>query len=254
MFSSSAHPTIGASAWPAGKPGMMQMTGPSIFHSPPPAKHCVHALRHALPYHDMTPAGWKPKEPATKPTAGTTGAGCISQGSIDNTYLVNPLKNAWGKSRALMTNEHRVSPRTQVTDLLAVAKGFTKPAPAQTIDQMNTVRLRYSHLWTAARTQGAPGAPTEHQSLPRCTSHEDSSNPRPRTLACLLRAPAGPRAVLATDSSVQADGPAPQRGRLRSQPKYDAWRGPAAEIHHEERRLAARVEEVVAFGSSGGQA
>src|SRR6056297_1125806 len=128
MFST--HPTIGASAWPAGKPGMMQMTGPSIFHSPPPAKHREHALRHTLPFHAITPAGWTPKEPATKPTADTTGAGCISHGSMDYTYLVKPLMNAWGKSRALLANENYLVPHKQVTDLLAVAKGFTKPAPA----------------------------------------------------------------------------------------------------------------------------
>lgn len=125
-------------------PGMMQMTGPPVFDSPSPAKHHEHALRSTLPYHDITSAGWQPKEAATKPTADMVGAGYISHGSIDNTYLVAPLKNAWGKSRALMRNEHRVTPYKQATDLLVVAKGYGNPPPHQTLDHMKTVLEPYS--------------------------------------------------------------------------------------------------------------
>mmetsp|Transcript_5333 Transcript_5333/g.11602 ORF Transcript_5333/g.11602 Transcript_5333/m.11602 type:complete len:257 (-) Transcript_5333:371-1141(-) len=91
-----------------------------------------HALLEKSPYAEVAPRGWTRREPLTQPTWKTRGAGTISLGSVDNTYLPKPLKNAWGKSRELAQGEQRVMPHKQATDLLVVAKGGRMPAPVAT--------------------------------------------------------------------------------------------------------------------------
>jgi len=104
-----------------------------------------HALQTHSPYAVVTATGWEPVEASVCPThAGAVGAGVVSAGSIDNTYMPAPLMNAWGKAREMCVREIKKPPRKQATDLLIVAKGGRMPAPAQTEKDMGSVRPAYS--------------------------------------------------------------------------------------------------------------
>lgn len=105
-----------------------------------------HALKRNAPYAQVASAGWLAPglEAQIKPTAGVTGAGVVSAGSIDNTYLPKPLTNAWGKARERSENEVYKPPRKQATDLLLVAKGASLPLPLQGLSDMASVRPAYS--------------------------------------------------------------------------------------------------------------
>ena len=83
-------------------------------------------------------------EAKVRPTAAVTGAGVVSAGSIDNTYVPKPLTNRWGKARERFSNEVAPKPHTQATDLLAVSKGAVMPPPAETLKDMPSVRPLYS--------------------------------------------------------------------------------------------------------------
>lgn len=100
------------------------------------------------------------REPAVHPSWKDTGAGVISAGSIDNTYLPMPLTNAWGKCRELSCKENKPLKHKQATDLLVVSKRYVLPAPAMGISDMTTVRSPYSkpiplmHPIDPMRTEG----------------------------------------------------------------------------------------------------
>ena len=104
----------------------------------------VHALRHHSPYAAVAGPKWIPAEAKVQPTAMAHGAGCVSGGSIDNTYLPQPLTNAWGKARERATNEVYKPPHKQSTDLLIVSKGAKLPPPPQSVADMESVRPIYS--------------------------------------------------------------------------------------------------------------
>jgi len=105
-----------------------------------------HALKRFSPYAQKAYSGWVQPglEASIKPKASVTGAGVVSAGSIDNTYMPAPLQNAWGKARELAVAEVFKPPRKQATDLLAAAKGAAMPAPLQGIGDMKSVRPTYS--------------------------------------------------------------------------------------------------------------
>ena len=105
-----------------------------------------HALKRYTPYAKTASVGWTApgKEPSIKPKASQTGAGVVSAGSIDNTYLPKPLTNAWGKARERFENEIEKAPHKQATDLLTVAKGAHMPMPRHTMSDMTSVRPLYS--------------------------------------------------------------------------------------------------------------
>lgn len=142
----------GSMARPAGVPGMFAATltkkdsfqyGMSLSTSMALQEH---ALRRFAPYAQTAVPGWaKPGlEPSIKPKASVTGAGVVSAGSIDNTYVPAPLMNAWGKARERATNEVYKPPHKQASDLLAVSKGAVLPAPGQGESDMASVRPIYS--------------------------------------------------------------------------------------------------------------
>jgi len=143
--------TCGMMARPAGVAGMMASDPRSglgdVYYGQQVSKgvlHSKHALRVATPYAEATPAKWYPREPAVKPNQRDKAAGVVSAGSIDNTYLPAPLRNAWGKAREMSRREVEVKPRGTCTDLLVVSKGAKMPAPAQEVADMKTVREAYS--------------------------------------------------------------------------------------------------------------
>eukprot|EP00322_Chrysochromulina_rotalis_P012306 CAMPEP_0115873736 /NCGR_PEP_ID=MMETSP0287-20121206/24154_1 /TAXON_ID=412157 /ORGANISM="Chrysochromulina rotalis, Strain UIO044" /LENGTH=248 /DNA_ID=CAMNT_0003328815 /DNA_START=43 /DNA_END=789 /DNA_ORIENTATION=+ len=103
-----------------------------------------HALRRSNPYAVVTPAGWIPVEASVMPHSGVVGAGVVSAGSIDNTYMAPPLQNGWGKKREFMKNEVRKPPIKQSTDLCVVAKGGIMPPPPMRETDMSTIRPTYS--------------------------------------------------------------------------------------------------------------
>jgi len=152
----SAHPTYkafqtsGIMARSSGCPGMFGSTKDPmsvIFDSPlQKATLTNHALKVFSPYaHTATPDWLAPgKEASVVPKASVTGAGVVSAGSIDNTYLPQPLTNAWGKARERAANEITKPPRKQATDLLLITKGVVAPAAGQTVDLMESVRPPYS--------------------------------------------------------------------------------------------------------------
>jgi hypothetical protein len=155
--SSSYFSTSGALARPAGVAGLFASlpgSGNKEFEygtSLPKATGLrEHALRRHTPYAEVVPAGWEAKEPKVQPNAGVVGAGVVSAGSIDNTYVPIPLANRWGKARERAKNEIDVPPHKQATDLLIVAKGAPAghlagvAAPDQTSGEMNSVRPLYS--------------------------------------------------------------------------------------------------------------
>ena len=84
-----------------------------------------HALMRFSPYAQTALPTWSAPglEASIKPKSSVTGAGVVSAGSIDNTYMPKPLTNAWGKARERARNEIHKHPKTQATDLLLVAKG-----------------------------------------------------------------------------------------------------------------------------------
>ena len=137
-----AHPEFaktGSMARPAGVAGLMAGKASNMgmeelygMMAARPMTLKKHALQMASPYAEVAPIGWQPREPGTKPTWNTHGAGKVSAGCIDNTYLVKPLQNAWGKARELAQNEKRVLPHKQASDLLADSKGAQmQPVPQQ---------------------------------------------------------------------------------------------------------------------------
>lgn len=101
-----------------------------------------HALLRNSPFAEVAPFGWKPKEPGVKAHWSNAGAGAISAGCIDNTYLPFPLSNAWGKCRSLAVRERRKLPHKQATDLLVTCKGYKVPPPAA--KQMESVQESYA--------------------------------------------------------------------------------------------------------------
>lgn len=149
-----AHPEFaktGSMARPAGVAGLMAGKASNMgmeelygMMAARPMTLKKHALQMASPYAEVAPIGWQPREPGTKPTWNTHGAGKVSAGCIDNTYLVKPLQNAWGKARELAQNEKRVLPHKQASDLLAVSKGAQMPPVPQQMWELDSVRDRYS--------------------------------------------------------------------------------------------------------------
>jgi len=137
---------VGVTARPAGVAGIMGGVdqGQAAFYSKAMkgTQGTQHALRTASPYAEVAPSGWTAREPLVQSSWKVTGAGVISRGSVDNTYLPNPLANAWGKSRELARREKAKEPHRQSTDLLVVAKGFRKPAPPAL--SLNSVSEPYS--------------------------------------------------------------------------------------------------------------
>jgi len=138
----------------AGVPGLI---GPSrAGESKSPAEFAIplqkatalqeHALKRFTPYAQKASPGWAPpgKEPAVKPTWAMTGAGVVSAGCIDNTYMPRPLTNAWGKARERAIAEVEKLPHKQASDLLLVSKGARLPGPAQGEADMASVRPLYS--------------------------------------------------------------------------------------------------------------
>ena len=79
-----------------------------------------------------------------RPTWADKGAGVVSAGCIDNTYMPAPLKNKWGKCREMTRNEVVVLPHKQATDLLAVTLGTQMPLPKQEVHELANIREKYS--------------------------------------------------------------------------------------------------------------
>lgn len=142
----SATATCGASSRSAGCAGIMGGSQPRSLVSakviPGGTRNFHHALWVACPYAEKAPPCWNMREAKVNPSWAYSGAGVISRGSIDNTYLPYPLQNAWGKSRELSLREKRKLPHKQSTDLLVVATGYRLPPPAAT--ELDSVREPYS--------------------------------------------------------------------------------------------------------------
>ena len=143
--------SIGPMAVPAGVPGVFgAKPTPETFAYAASLKQALalqeHALKRFVPYAQTASPGWAAPglEADVKPKASMTGAGVVSAGCIDNTYLVKPLNNGWGKARERMVNEVFKPPHKQATDLLLVAKGAKGELPKQGLDAMESVRPSYS--------------------------------------------------------------------------------------------------------------
>ena len=139
---------MGGMARPAGVPGGL---GSSNLGSEYYGKSLVkgtdrgqHALATASPYAERAEPGWAPKEPTVRPSWSDRGAGTVSAGCIDNTYMPAPLKNKWGKAREMSSTEVVVLPHKQATDLLAVTLGTVMPLPKQTVEEIPAIREKYS--------------------------------------------------------------------------------------------------------------
>lgn len=139
---------VGGMARPAGIPGGL---GSSNLGSEYYGKSLVkgtdrglHALATASPYAERAEPGWAPKEPTVRPTWADRGAGTVSAGCIDNTYMPAPLKNKWGKAREMSSKEVVVLPHRQATDLLAVTLGTQMPLPKQELEELANLREKYS--------------------------------------------------------------------------------------------------------------
>lgn len=145
-------PKSGIMARPAGVPGMYGPTGASMagftYGVPLPKATGLrdHALKRHSPYAATAVQGYSGygKEASIKPKASQVGAGVVSAGSIDNTYIPAPLTNAWGKARERSKNEIIKVPHKQATDLIIVAKGAALPAPPQALSELESVRPIYS--------------------------------------------------------------------------------------------------------------
>jgi hypothetical protein len=156
-LASSKFSTTGTMARAAGVPGMYGTVVPSNFPygvALPKATGLLdHALKFHSPYAETAVRGWTApgREPSIKPRGTITGAGVVSAGSIDNTYLPAPLVNAWGKKREQAKNEVVKPPHKQASDLIIVSKGAPAgtyglgfKAPPQTVEDMEAVRPIYS--------------------------------------------------------------------------------------------------------------
>lgn len=139
---------VGTMARPAGVGGIMgNASSAKEFYGKMLAKGAdrgQHALRTASPYAERAEPGWSPKEPEVAPSWGDHGAGTVSAGCIDNTFLPSPLTNKWGKQREMSKAEVVVMPHKQATDLLAVTLGVQMPLQTMTQDDMTAVREPYS--------------------------------------------------------------------------------------------------------------
>ena len=134
-------------ARPAGVGGVMDVSASISTYGEMLAKGAdrgAHALQTASPYAERAEPGWAPMEPTVKPSWSDKGAGTVSAGCIDNTYMPAPLKNKWGKQREMSKAEVVVLPHKQATDLLAVTLGTQLPLPEQTVNDIPTVREPYS--------------------------------------------------------------------------------------------------------------
>lgn len=134
-------------ARPAGVGGVMDVSASISTYGKMLAKGAdrgAHALQTASPYAERAEPGWAPMEPTVKPSWSDKGAGTVSAGCIDNTYMPAPLKNKWGKQREMSKAEVVVLPHKQATDLLAVTLGTQLPLPEQTVNDIPTVREPYS--------------------------------------------------------------------------------------------------------------
>jgi len=137
---------VGTMARPAGVSGLMGGGNATEFYGKMLAKGSdrgLHALRTASPYAERAEPGWEPLEPETKPSWADRGAGTVSAGCIDNTYMPSPLKNKWGKQRELSKAEVIVLPHKQATDLLATTMGATTFEKAA-VEDMLSIREPYS--------------------------------------------------------------------------------------------------------------
>ena len=103
---------VGATAKPAGLAGFMGAGFVTAYDRRPTLRE-QHALRMASMYAEVTGPGYKAREAAVHPSWHNVGAGVISAGSVDNTYLPSPLQNAWGKSRELSHREKPTMPHKQ---------------------------------------------------------------------------------------------------------------------------------------------
>jgi len=138
---------VGTMARPAGVGGIMGSGAGADYYGKMLAKGSdrgAHALQTASPYAERAEPGWTPKEPTVRPSWSDKGAGTVSAGCIDNTYMPAPLKNKWGKQRELSKAEVVVMPHKQATDLLAVTLGTQLPLPEQVIEDIPAVRAPYS--------------------------------------------------------------------------------------------------------------
>lgn len=137
----------GVSARPAGVSGFLGDAGQkaTIFR---PSKavtlNGTHALRLESPYAEVMPKGWYPREPPVQPMWSHHGAGSISRGCVDNTYMPQPLQNAWGKSRDMSRRERRKPPHKQCTDLIVTCKGYALPGPPVKLSQFSSVLEPYA--------------------------------------------------------------------------------------------------------------
>ena len=143
--------TVGPMARPAGVAGMMASdpkTAPSAVYSGQQLTKSLLGTKHALqvvpPYAETAASPFWPREPDVHPNQKYVGAGCVSGGSIDNTYLPAPLRNMWGKAREMAKREVVVPPHKQCTDLLVVSKNCKMPPPPQTVADMKVVRPQYT--------------------------------------------------------------------------------------------------------------
>eukprot|EP00320_Phaeocystis_rex_P007171 CAMPEP_0119071976 /NCGR_PEP_ID=MMETSP1178-20130426/56271_1 /TAXON_ID=33656 /ORGANISM="unid sp, Strain CCMP2000" /LENGTH=256 /DNA_ID=CAMNT_0007053949 /DNA_START=23 /DNA_END=793 /DNA_ORIENTATION=+ len=139
---------VGTMARPAGVPGGLGSSNlGSEYYGKMLKKGTdrgAHALQTASPYAERAEPGWAPKEATVRPSWSDKGAGTVSAGCIDNTYMPAPLKNKWGKQREMSAQEVVVLPHKQATDLLAVTLGTQMPLPKETIEDMPSVREPYS--------------------------------------------------------------------------------------------------------------
>ena len=106
---------VGMMSRPAGCGGMMDVSSQVAYGNmyEKGADRGAHALRLASPYAEKAERGWAPKEPATTPNWSDSGAGTVSAGCIDNTYMPSPLKNKWGKQKGMSKREAVVLPHKQ---------------------------------------------------------------------------------------------------------------------------------------------
>ena len=178
---------VGGMARPAGVPGGL---GSSNLASEYYGKSLVkgtdkglHALATASPYAERAEPGWAPKEPTVRPTWADKGAGVVSAGCIDNTYMPAPLKNKWGKCREMTRNEVVVLPHKQATDLLAVTlgtqmrclsrKSMSSPTFARSTPRPSHSTTRWTHCAQRAASSARPTsfrAPCRRRCR-RCTPH-----------------------------------------------------------------------------------
>ena len=232
---------VGTMARPAGVSGLMGGGNATEFYGKMLAKGSdrgLHALRTASPYAERAEPGWEPLEPETKPSWADRGAGVVSAGCIDNTYMPSPLKNKWGSQREKSKAEVIVLPHKQATDLLATTMGATTFEKAA-VEDMLSIREPYSatiplfHPIDPLRAEAGfvripniiPGA------KPPPTSPWKGEQPgvpedwKAKKLACaaapaLCRAAAAPRPRLHTRT--QARSP---RLRAGTRPSSAAWGG-----------------------------